>query len=225
LKLSVFPARRRFPTRVETAVIWPDSSQTQELIDRAISGDDDAVNALLERHRSALVRLVALRLDRGVQRRVDASDVVQDVLVEANRRLAEYLRDRKLPFHLWLRQIAHDRMIDAHRRHRTAARRSVDREQSLSAPHDASSPDLVALIRDRELTPAAAATARELNERFEAAVALLDEPDREVILMRHFEQLSNQEVAESLAISEPAAGMRYLRAIRRLRTMLNESGR
>jgi RNA polymerase sigma-70 factor (ECF subfamily) len=205
--------------------MWPDSAETQELIDRAISGDDDAVNALLQRHRSALVRLVALRLDRGVQRRVDASDVVQDVLLEANRRLADYLRDRKLPFHLWLRQIAQDRMIDAHRRHRGAARRSVDREQSLSASYDVdeSAPDLAALLRDRELTPAAAATARELNQRFEAAIARLEEADREVILMRHFEQLSNQEVAQLLTISEPAAGMRYLRAMRRLRAMLDES--
>lgn len=114
--------------------MWPDSSETQELLQHAQGGDRQAVEGLLARHREALVRLVALRLDRAVARRVDASDIVQDVLVEANRRLDDYLRERKLPFHLWLRQIAQDRMIDAHRRHRGAARRSIDRERPLTAP-------------------------------------------------------------------------------------------
>ena len=85
--------------------------------------------------------------------------------------------------------------------------------------------DLAAQLRDRELTPAAAATWHELQRRFQAAVDSLDELDREVVVMRHFEQLSNQEVAQSLGLSEPAAGMRYLRAMRRLRTMLDETPR
>ncbi len=114
--------------------MWPDASQTIELLDRAGQGDAAAVNGLLDRHRTALRRMIELRLDRQLQRRVDASDVVQDVLVEANRRLSEYLATRKLPFHLWLRQMARDRIIDAHRRHKVAARRSIDREQSLVVP-------------------------------------------------------------------------------------------
>jgi RNA polymerase sigma-70 factor (ECF subfamily) len=205
--------------------MWPDSAETQQLLKQALEGDRQAVDGLLTRHREALVRLVALRLDRAIARRVDASDIVQDVLVEANRRLDDYLQNRKMPFHLWLRQIAQDRMIDAHRRHRGAARRSIDREQPLAGPElsDRSAMDLAAMLRDRELTPAAAATRRELQERFRAAIDRLDEPDREVILMRHFEELSNQEVAQALDLSEPAAGMRYLRAIRRLRVILDES--
>ncbi|HEX4147879.1 MAG TPA: sigma-70 family RNA polymerase sigma factor [Pirellulales bacterium] len=204
--------------------MWPDASQTIELLDRAGQGDAAAVNGLLDRHRTALRRMVELRLDRQVQRRVDASDVVQDVLVEANRRLSEYLATRKLPFHLWLRQMARDRIIDAHRRHKVAGRRSVDREQALAAPAfaDQSAIDLLGQLRDRELTPAAAATRHELELRFQAAVDRMDEPDREVIAMRHFEQLSNQEVAQALGLSEPAAGMRYLRALRRLRAMFDE---
>lgn len=204
--------------------MWPDASETQELLRKAGEGDPSAVGGLLERHRDALRRIVAMRLDRALQRRVDASDVVQDVLVEANRRLIDYLKDPKLPFHLWLRQIAQDRMIDAHRRHRTAARRSLDREQGLhvSAWADQSSLDLAAMLVDRQLTPATAATRRELDERFQAAVETLDETDREVIYMRHFEQLTNQEVAQTLGLTEPAAGMRYLRAVRRLRTLLSE---
>jgi RNA polymerase sigma-70 factor (ECF subfamily) len=204
--------------------MWPDASQTIELLDRAGQGDAAAVNGLLERHRAALRRMVELRLDRQVQRRVDASDVVQDVLVDASRRLSEYLATRKLPFHLWLRQMARDRIIDAHRRHKVASRRSVDREQSMAAPAfaDQSAIDLMGQLRDRELTPAAAATRHELELRFQAAVDRLDEPDREVIAMRHFEQLSNKEVAQALGLSEPAAGMRYLRALRRLRAMFDE---
>jgi RNA polymerase sigma-70 factor (ECF subfamily) len=205
--------------------MWPDSDKTQELLTGARTGDAAAVNQLLERHREALVRMIDLRMDRALARRVDASDVVQDVLVEANRRLGEYLAaSSRLPFHLWLRQMARDRVIDAHRRHRGAARRSLDREQSLAAaPADASALDLLGQLCDhRELTPATAATRKELAARFQAAVDELDETDREVILMRHFEQLSNQEVAQALELSEPAAGMRYLRAIRRLRAVLDE---
>ncbi len=89
-------------------------------------------NQLLERHREALRRMVGLRMDRGLQRRVDASDIVQDVLVEANRRLTDYLASAGMPFQLWLRHLARDRLIDAHRRHH-AARRNVDREQPLDA--------------------------------------------------------------------------------------------
>lgn len=205
--------------------MWPDSDETQQLLKQAVEGDRQAVDGLLQRHRQALVRLVALRLDRAIAQRVDASDIVQDVLVEANRRLDDYLRERKMPFHLWLRQIAKDRMIDAHRRHRTAARRSIDREQPLARPDlsDRSAIDLAAMLKDRQATPATAATRRELQERFRAAIDQLDEPDREVIVMRHFEELSNQEVAQALELSEPAAGMRYLRAIRRLRLVLDVS--
>lgn len=204
--------------------MWPDSSQTQELLVRASDGDTTAIDALLERHRAALRRMIALRMDHVLERRVDASDIVQDVLIDANRRLPDYLENPKLPFHLWLRQMARDRLMDAHRRHRRAARRSIDREQPLGVSFgDQSALDLAALLRDRELTPAAAAARHELEERFQEAIAALDEGDREVILMRHFEQLSNQEVAEALGVSQPAAGMRYLRALRRLRASLDET--
>jgi RNA polymerase sigma-70 factor (ECF subfamily) len=133
-----------------------------------------------------------------------------------------------MPFHLWLRQIARDHMIDQHRRHRVAAARSIDRERPLAqggagSYAETSSFDLAASLRDAELTPAAAAIRRELQIRFHAALAKLDEVDREVILLRHFEQLSNGEAALALGLSEPAAGMRHLRALRRLRAFLGET--
>ncbi len=204
--------------------MWPVGEKTQELLDGAKGGDDSAVNQLMDRHRDALRRMVQMRLDQKIQRRVDVSDVVQDVLVEANRRLQDYLQNPVMSFHLWLRQIAKDRIIDAHRRHRVSAKRSVDREQPLVAPAglDRSTMELAAQICDAELTPAAAATQQELARRVEAAITQLNEQDQEIILMRHYEQLTNQEVAQALQLTEPATSMRYLRAVRRLRESLNE---
>ena len=112
--------------------MWSDAETTQQLLDSARSGDVDATDRLLQRHREALRRMIAMRLDRKIQGRVDASDIVQDVLVEANRRLRDYLSNPAMPFHLWLRHMARDRIIDMHRRHRVSAKRSVDREQPLA---------------------------------------------------------------------------------------------
>jgi RNA polymerase sigma-70 factor (ECF subfamily) len=202
--------------------MWPDPSETGDLLTRAKAGDRSAADHLLARHRDALRRAVALRLDPALARRVDASDIVQDVLLEANQRLQEYLRNPTMPFHLWLRHLAHDRLIDAHRFHRKAQRRTLDREQPTAPPAWAgdSSVQLLAQLLDPERTPASAAVQQELERRLNTAVAALDEPDREVILMRHFEGLGNHEVATSLGLSEAAASMRYLRALRRLRKEL-----
>jgi len=195
---------------------------TLVLLDRARRGDAAAIDGLLARHRESIRRMIDRRMDRVVQRRVDASDIVQDVLVEANRRLGDYLSNPTMPFGLWLRQMARDRLIDAHRRHRRAASRSLDREVPLAGGGngDQSGPDVGRELADRELTPAAAATWHELERRFAAAVERLEEADREIVLLRHFEHLSTAEAAEALGLSKPAAGMRYLRAMRRLRVLL-----
>jgi RNA polymerase sigma-70 factor (ECF subfamily) len=202
--------------------MWPESEKTEALLGDAREGDAEAVNKLIERHRDAILRLVRMRLDRRIQPRVGVSDVVQDVFIEANRRLQKYLQDPVMPFHLWLRQIAKDRIIDAHRRHRVSAKRSVDREQPahLPADMDHSSMALANQLVDGEVTPMAAATQRELAARVEQTIAELPEQDRDIVLMRHYEFLSNQEVAEALGLSQPAASMRYLRAIRRMRDLL-----
>ncbi len=204
--------------------MWPEQEKTLELLEEARGGNGDAVDRLFSRHRAALRRMISFQLDRRLRRRVDASDIVQDVLVEASRRLTDYLRDPVMPFHLWLRQLARDHMIAAHRRHRVAKKRTLDRERSLNAAgrSDRSSVDLAAQIVARGVTPATAAIRKELEERFLDALASLSEADREIIGMRHFEQLSNQETAQALGITEPAAGMRYLRAMRRLRKSLGE---
>jgi len=205
--------------------MWPNTSETQELLAGAGKGEPAAVNELFERHRTGIRNMVQARMDQKLARRVDASDVVQDVLLEASQRLADYLRDPKLPFGLWLRQMAHDRIIDLHRRHRVARRRSLDREQQRPAVGhgDKSSLELAAQLRDPEVTPAAATLRKELHERFVEAIDRLEDEDREIILMRHFEQLSNSQAAELLGLSQPAAGMRHLRALRRLREILGET--
>jgi|SRR5579863_6390849 len=204
--------------------MWPNSNETQELLAGAGQGQPAAVNELLDRHREALRNMIQARMDQKLARRVDASDVVQDVLLEASQRLADYIRDPKLPFGLWIRQMAQDRIIDLHRRHRVARRRSLDREQQRpGALADKSSLELMAQLRDPELTPAAATLRKELHERFVEAIDQLEDEDREILLMRHFEQLSNSEAAELLGLSQPAAGMRHLRALRRLREVLGES--
>ena len=206
--------------------MWPNSPETQELLDRARQGEAGAVERLLDTHREPLRRMIGLRLDPALAARVDASDIVQDVLLEAHRRLAEYLRNPAMPFHLWLRHIAKDHVIDAHRRHRQAQRRSLDREQPLvpALLADHSSYELAGQLLDQEPTPASAAIRHELQRRLDTAIAALDDDDREVILMRHGEQLSNQEVAAALGLTEAAASMRYLRAVRRLRAELLPGG-
>jgi RNA polymerase sigma-70 factor (ECF subfamily) len=202
--------------------MWPQSDKTQDLLNEVAGGDKSAVNRLMDRHRDAVRRMIQMRLDQAVARRVDASDVVQDVMLEASQRLTDYLQNPAMPFHLWLRQLAKDRIIDMHRRHRGAQRRSVDREQNFSGlgSDDQSAADLAGLLRDAELTPAAAALRQEMQNRFLLALDQLEEGDREIIVMRHFEHLGNSEVAEALGLSPPAAGMRYLRAIRKLREVL-----
>lgn len=205
--------------------IWPNGDQTNALLVAAKLGDDEAVGQLLDRHRASVRRLVELRLDRKVQRRVDVSDVVQEVMFEASGRLDRYLQDPAMAFHLWIRQIAWDRIIDTYRRHRVSAKRNMDREQPMSVPMggDQSSIQLIAQLRDPAMTPATAATQAELSRNVEAAIHRLADQDREVILMRHFEHLSNLEIAEVLGLNPPAASMRYLRALRRLRQLLQDA--
>jgi RNA polymerase sigma-70 factor (ECF subfamily) len=224
--MSSTPPRPRGPAADAAAPASDAPPPTLVLLDRVRDGDPDAVNRLLERHRAAIRHMIDRRMDRVIERRVDASDIVQDVMIEANRRLGDYLANPPMPFRLWLRHMARDRLIDAHRRHRVAGNRSLDREVSLRAADggDQSQGDGMGQIADRELTPAAAATWHELERRFAAAVELLEEDDRQIVLLKHFEHLSTAEAADALGLTKPAAGMRYLRAMRRLRVLLDGGG-
>ena len=210
-------------SRRYNTVMWPNREKTDEMLNEARDEKAGALDKLLDGFREPLRRVIQLRLDPVLARRVDASDIVQDVLIEATQRLRDYLKNPAMPFSLWLRHLAQDRIIDTHRRHRLAQRRSIDREQSITKPawaDDESSANLVAQLIDTERTPASEAIQQELATRLTSAIDQLAEDDREIILMRHTEQMSNQDVAECLGLTEAAASMRYLRSLRRLRQVL-----
>ncbi len=179
-------------------------------------------DAILFAQRDSLRRMISMRLDPAIAPREDASDIVQNVMLEAHRRLGDYLKNPVMPFHLWLRHIAMDHIIEAHRRHRGAQRRSLDREQSLQAPraHDDSSGDGQIPLADKGLTPASAAIKAEIRTTLEDAMELMAPDDRSILQLRHKDLLTNQEAARLLGLSEAAASMRYLRSIRRLKELL-----
>jgi RNA polymerase sigma-70 factor (ECF subfamily) len=198
-----------------------DSAETQRLLRQARAGEAGAVDQLLARHRGYLCQLVGLRLDPRLRARVDPSDVVQEAQLEAVRRLGGYLREPPLPFRLWLRQIAFDRLLMLHRRHVGAACRSVRRDVALP---DRSSLALAQQLLAPGSTPSEQLTRGELARRVRQALERLAEADREVLLMRNFEGLSNQEVAQVLRINPAAASQRYGRALLRLRDLLLDGG-
>jgi RNA polymerase sigma-70 factor, ECF subfamily len=195
---------------------------TEELLRRAGEGDPDARGALLQRHRGRLKRMVALRMDPRLAPRVDPSDVVQETLVEADRRLDGYLRDRPLPFYPWLRQIAWDRLVEQHRRHVRAGRRSVTREEArVPGLSGASALELADRLLDPGGGPSEGLRREELRRRVRSALEALPEADREVLALRYLEQLSAKEVGAVLGVGEQAAKKRALRALQRLRDALD----
>ncbi len=193
---------------------------TERLIARAAAGDVSARGALLVRHRDRLRRMVAVRLDPRLAARVDPSDVVQDTLAEADRRLGEYLRERPLPFYPWLRQLAGERLGAEYRRHVRAARRSVGREEPPAPLPEGSVLELADRLLDRGPGPSEAARRAERRDRVRRALDGLPAPEREVLALRYLEELSAREVGAVLGVGEEAAKKRALRALRRLHDLL-----
>jgi RNA polymerase sigma-70 factor (ECF subfamily) len=193
---------------------------TEELLELAKSGDATARHRLLIRHQKRLQRMVALRMDRRLAARVDASDVVQEAMTDAARKLSDYLRDRPLPFYPWLRQLACDKLIDLYRRHVRAGKRSVTREEAgiLDLPED-SAIELAARLAV-SASPSQRMLQKEIQQRVQAALKLLSDKDRAVLELRHLEQLSVAETAAVIGISLGAVKTRHLRALRRLRDLL-----
>jgi RNA polymerase sigma-70 factor (ECF subfamily) len=197
----------------------PDSEDLAELLDHAAAGDTAAVAELFARYRKRLKRMVRLRLSRHVQSRVDESDILQEALLEAAKRLPDYLKDQPLPFFLWLRHLTGEKLIDAHRRHLGAKMRNAAQEVSLhrGAMPAASSASLAAQLLGRLTSPSLAAIKAETRLRVQEVLNSMDPLDREVLALRHFEQLNNAEVAATLGINESTASSRYLRALKRLK--------
>jgi RNA polymerase sigma-70 factor (ECF subfamily) len=198
-----------------------DSAETRHLLEQVRAGDRRACDELFARHQSYLLAFVGLRLDPKLRSRVDPSDVVQEAQLEALRRLDGYLHRPAMPFRLWLRQLAFDRLLMLRRRHVTAAKRALGMEVEL--------PDRSSLLVAEQLlaggtTPSRRLDREELARRVRLAVARLAEMDREILLMRTFEGLTFEETACLLKIDAAAARKRHGRALLRLHKLLTEGG-
>jgi RNA polymerase sigma-70 factor (ECF subfamily) len=200
-------------------------SDTDWLLEQAGEGDGDARDRLMERHRTRLRQMVSVRLDPRMTARVDPSDVVQEALTAACARLDDYLQERPLPFYPWLRQFAWDALLQLHRRHVAAERRSVTREE---AWQPGLSSESVLRLSHRLLatgtSPHSKLIRQELRDRLEKALAQLAASDREILVMRNLEQMSAAEIGAVLGIREGTVRVRHLRALERLRNLLEVGG-
>src|SRR5215475_8256765 len=196
-----------------------DTRTNEELLDAARHGDETALAVLVERHRGRLERMVRLRMDRRLQGRVDPADVVQEAYLAVRGKFAQYGADLRLPFFLWLRLEVGQKLVDVHRFHLGAQMRDAGQEVSL---HQGALPQVTSLSLAEHLlgrlTPASQATMRvELKLRVQEALNSIAPNDREVLILRHFEELSNTEAAQVLGIKPSAACNRYVRALKRLK--------
>jgi RNA polymerase sigma-70 factor (ECF subfamily) len=200
-----------------------DPPEEADLLPLAAAGDEAAARDLFSRYRSRLKRMVHLRLSRRLQGRVDDSDVLQEAYLDVARRLPEYAADPKAPFFLWVRHLTGLKLAEVHRRHLGTQARDADRELSLhrGGLPEADSVSLAAHLLGQLTTPSQAAVKAERRLLVQEALSALDPIDREVLALKHFEQLSTSEIAEVLGLSKAGAGSRYLRAIKRLREILS----
>jgi RNA polymerase sigma-70 factor (ECF subfamily) len=199
-----------------------DSDENADLVRQAVAGDEAALSELFGRYRDRLKRMVRLRLSRRLQGRVDDSDVLQESFLDVSRRLTEYAEKPGLPFFLWLRHMTGLKLIEVHRRHLGAQMRDADCEVSLhrGGLPEADSVSLAAQLLGQLTTPSQAAAKAETRILVQEALNAMDSVDREVLALKHFEQLSISEIAQTLGLSKAGAGSRYLRAIKRLREFL-----
>ena len=201
-----------------------DTDESQQLLELAADGDRDSWGALLTLHGDRLSRLVTFRLDRRLQGRVDVADVLQEIYLAAWRHLPEYVQGSPLPFYLWLRGIACNKLLEMHRHHLGVKMRDARRERANYGPSmaDTTSAALSSLLMDNNTSPSGVAARAEIRVRLETAIDGMHPIDREVLALRHFEQLNPAETAQVLMIEEKAAGMRYLRTLKRLREILEQ---
>ena len=184
------------------------------------SGDADAIAEVFSHHRDKLQRMVRFRLDRRLYGRVDTADVLQDVWLETSRRIEDYTSNPAVPFFVWVRQLAYQIIIDLHRRHLGAQKRNVSQEVSLGKSNCDTSVSIAAQLAGNLTSPSNVAMRGERLARLREALNSMDEVDREVLALRHFEELGNNEVAEILGIQKTAASNRYVRALKRLKQVL-----
>jgi RNA polymerase sigma-70 factor, ECF subfamily len=200
-----------------------DSVETLDLLRRAGAGDQRAAAALFAQYRDRLELMVRLRLDRRLRGRIDASDVLQETYIEAARRFEEFARAPTTSAYVWLRFLAGQKLVDLTRRHLGAKIRDAGQEVSLyrGAMPQASSVSLAAQLLGHFTSPSRAAIRAETQLRVQEALNSMDLIDREVLALRHFELLSNGEVAQVLGLSKAAASNRYVRALKRMKEILS----
>jgi RNA polymerase sigma-70 factor (ECF subfamily) len=200
------------------------AGEPQDLLERLKRGDEDALARLFSQHRDRLWRMVSFRMDRRLLGRVDPDDVLQEAYLAAAQRLRHYGADSSPSPFVWLRMIAMQTLTDVYRHHLGAQMRDADREVALHGRDNppTTSASLAALLVGRFTSPSQAAARAETLDQVERAIAAMEPLDQEVLALRHFEELTNSEVAEVLGIQQKAASIRYVRAIRRLKTVLSE---
>jgi RNA polymerase sigma-70 factor (ECF subfamily) len=202
-----------------------DAEPIDELLGRAARGDEEALTELFSCYRSRLRQMIRLRLDRRLQGRVDPSDVLQEAYIDMAERLPEYAGRAAIPFFVWLRMVVGERLLRIRRHHLGAAMRDANREISLhrGAFPEASSASLAAQLLGQITSASRAAVRAEMRLRLQDVLNAMDAIDREVIALRHFEELRNDEVAEALGLTKAAASKRYVRAMPRLKAAIAEA--
>jgi RNA polymerase sigma-70 factor (ECF subfamily) len=205
------------------SIMHGDSVDTESLHRRLLAGDRHVSTELFEHYRARLRRMVRLRLDRRLQGRLDPSDVLQEACLDVARRAEEYVANPTMPPYLWLRFLTGQRLLALHRQHLGAKMRDAGQEGSLyrGALPQASSVSLAAQLLGHLTTPTQAAMRAEMQVHLQEALNSMDPLDREVLTLRHFEELTNTETAQVLGIQKSAASNRYIRALRRLKEILS----
>lgn len=199
-----------------------DSGEIQGLLELASTGDESALRELFDRYRERLKRMVRLRMNRRLQGRLDDSDVLQETYLELSRKLNDYLANPRIPFFVWLRHMTGLKLTELHRHHLGTQMRDAGAEVSLhrGGLPEADSASLAAQLMGKLTSPSQAAIKAETRIYVQEALNGMDPIDREVLALKHFEQLSTAEIASALGMSKAGAGSRYLRAIKRLREIL-----
>lgn len=197
-------------------------SEPQDLVSRVIRGDENALAELFARYRQRLWRMVNFRLHHRLQGRVDADDVLQEAWINAVKRIEYFLHEASRSPFIWFRMIVNQTLIDIHRRHMETQMRDASRDRSIHGgwSSESTSMSLSFHLLGHMTSPSSAALRAELSQQLDAALASMSELDQEVLALRHFEELSNAETAQVLGISEQAASLRYVRALRRMKTVL-----
>jgi RNA polymerase sigma-70 factor (ECF subfamily) len=198
------------------------SSETIRLLQRVSAGEQEIWGKLLTRHQARLRYMVNLRLDRRLKGRIDPSDVIQEAFLDASVHLKDYLADPQLPFYLWLRCVTGQRLVALHRHHLGTKARDAGKEVGLYQGRlpEASSEALAAQLLGHGSRPSESAMRAERALRLQEALNTMDPQDREMLALRHFEQLSNLEAARIMGLRESAASKRYLRALQKLKDIL-----